>query len=86
LDRRRRNNYFYDVVQKIKIAKEAVSYNTIRGTARIYRVDEKCIRYWLSTMEQLLAKAVINPKAKTTNMGPLVEFIEVETARDDKKK
>jgi hypothetical protein len=34
------NNYFYDVVQKIKIAKEAVNNNTIRGTARIYHVDE----------------------------------------------
>jgi hypothetical protein len=30
-------------------------------------------------MEQLLAKVVINPKAKTTNMGPPLEFIEVET-------
>jgi hypothetical protein len=30
-------------------------------------------------MEQLLAKAVINPNAKTTNTGLSVEFIEVET-------
>jgi hypothetical protein len=30
-------------------------------------------------MEQLLAKPVRNPNGKTTNMGPPVEFIEVET-------
>jgi hypothetical protein len=79
LDRRHHHNYFYNVKQKLKIAKEAVNNNTIQGTAWIYRVDENCVRYWLSTMEKLMAKVVINTNAKTTNIGPSVEYLELET-------
>jgi hypothetical protein len=39
-DRRRCNNYFYNVKQNIKIPKEAVNNNAIRGTARIYCVNK----------------------------------------------
>ena len=52
--------------------------SNIKATARRYKIAPKQIRNWRGQIFDLRQKAVINPHAKTTGAGPVVEYFDLE--------
>ena len=49
-----------------------------RATARKYRIDPNSIRHWEKKKMAIMAKSMINPKAKTTNRGKVAVYNDLE--------
>ncbi len=74
----KKHHFTYSVKQKIAIVQEAIASGNVRSTAVAHKVQPCQIRAWRGQIDELKLKVLLNPNAKTTHRGRLVEFFELE--------